>query len=170
MRCPSCDHLESRVIDSRPADQHTSIRRRRVCEACDFRYTTYERIVHSVLVRKRDGATEAFQAEKIRRGLLAAMADRADAEETIEAIVDEVEAAARGSAVPMPTDEVGALILDRLRAFDEVAYLRFASVYKDFEVTEDFERELAQMEAPPIDTSMETEPIEAGQPETGRRP
>ena len=147
MRCPACDDLESRVIDSRPAEHGTSIRRRRACEACGHRYTTYERVAHADVVRKRSGALEAFQPEKIRRGMAAALVDRPFSDEAIEAMVEEIELEIRRAGAPTDTEVIGAMVLARLRAVDETAYLRFASVYKDFEGAEDFERELARLEA-----------------------
>lgn len=146
MRCPSCEHPESRVIDSRPADQNASIRRRRVCEACDHRYTTYERHAPTEMVLKRSGEQEPFAPDKIKRGLDAALADRPVSSEMVEAVVEQVEQSVRTSPHPVKTEDIGAMVLGQLRTIDEIAYLRFASVYKEFEDAEDFERELARMD------------------------
>lgn len=147
MRCPSCGELQSRVIDSRPADAGSSIRRRRMCETCDHRFTTYERLLAVELVVKRDGGLESFQPDKIKRGLVAALADRPVDPTRIASVVEAVEKAVQMSVNPFPSIDIGTIVLARLRAIDEIAYLRFASVYKDFVNTEDFERELAAMEA-----------------------
>jgi transcriptional repressor NrdR len=147
MRCPQCDHDSSRVIDSRPAEQNTAIRRRRVCEACEFRFTTYERLVPILMVVKRDGTLESFDGAKLRRGVEAALADRPVADGAVEQLIDDVEMQARSHVGPVPSEKVGRLVLERLRSLDEIASLRFASVYKDFSQVQDFERELAELEA-----------------------
>ena len=146
MVCPFCSHDDTRVVDSRAADGGTAIRRRRECELCSRRFTTYERpvVVHSV--RKRDGSLEPFDARKLRRGVEQALADRAVAEGSVDVLVDEIVqlAASRGGEVD--ADELGHEVLNRLRDLDHVAYLRFASVYKEFQGAGDFERELAELE------------------------
>lgn len=146
MRCPHCDHTDTRVIDSRPADQQRAIRRRRLCDACGTRFTTYERVVPALAVRKRDGRVEPFAPEKIRAGVEAALTDRPILAQAVDDLVETIESAARRHPGPIPTEEVGRAVLERLRELDEVAYLRFASVYKDFQAVQDFERELTALE------------------------
>jgi transcriptional repressor NrdR len=146
MRCPMCGAVDTRVIDSRPADQGTSIRRRRACAECGHRFTTYERGVPVLLVRKRSGRLEPFSPQKLHRGVEAALVDRPVSPAALAELLDEVEAAATAYGGPMPSESIGRLVLDGLRTIDEVAYLRFASVYKDFQGADDFGREVAALE------------------------
>ncbi len=146
MRCPMCGVEETRVIDSRPAEQGTSIRRRRACAECGHRFTTYERGAPVLLVRKRNGRLEPFSPQKLHRGVEAALADRPVSPAALAELLDDVEAAATAHAGPMPSESIGRLVLDGLRILDEVAYLRFASVYKDFQGAGDFGREVAALE------------------------
>ena len=147
MLCPACAHPASRVIDSRPAENGTAIRRRRVCESCEHRFSTYERVVVSTVVRKRDGSTQPFDSVKLRRGVESALADRPVAPGAVDAMLEEIEAWARAQPGPVATEALGTHVLERLRSLDEIASLRFASVYKDFRDVGDFERELAELEA-----------------------
>jgi transcriptional repressor NrdR len=151
MRCPECGNPDSRVVDSRPAEQQTAVRRRRLCEECGARFTTYERVAAAAVVRKRSGRLEPFSAEKLRRGIAAALAGRPVPERWTDDLVEEVEGEVLASANPVATQEIGRTVLDRLRVVDEVAYVRFASVYKDFKRAEDFERELAALDVTPTD-------------------
>lgn len=146
MRCPLCATADTRVIDSRPAEEGTAIRRRRECAVCGERFTTFERSAEGATVIKRNGGREAFDRAKLRRGLEAALADRPVTFGTISDIVSRVEAAARGGSGLVTSDELGRAVLGELRELDEVAYLRFASVYKEFQGAEDFEREVAALE------------------------
>ena len=146
MRCPMCGEEDTRVIDSRPTDQGTTIRRRRACGQCGHRFTTYERGLPVLLVRKRSGRLEPFSPQKLHRGVEAALADRPVSPAALAELVDEVEAAATAFGGPMPSEVIGRLVLDSLRVLDEVAYLRFASVYKDFQKAGDFGREVAALE------------------------
>ena len=146
MRCPMCGAEDTRVIDSRPADQGTSIRRRRACATCGHRFTTYERGVPVLLVRKRSGRLEPFSPQKLHRGVEAALADRPVPANALAELLDDVEAAATAHGGPMSSEAIGRLVLDGLRVLDEVAYLRFASVYKDFQGADDFGREVAALE------------------------
>lgn len=143
MRCPDCLADDTRVIDSRPADEGTAIRRRRMCEACDARFTTYERSDRTLMVRKRSGTLEPFDSAKLSAGVGAALADRPTSATQVSTLVSEVEAALNRSGRIVESDEIGRRVLESLRSVDEVAYLRFASVYKEFQGTEDFEREMA---------------------------
>lgn len=146
MRCPFCSAEDTRVVDSRAAEEGTAVRRRRECARCGNRFTTYERADVPLVVRKRDGRLEPFQLEKVRRGLESALADRPVGEEALERLVDRVQADARHRAPEVTSDEVGRAVLAGLRELDEVAYLRFASVYKEFQGARDFEREMAALE------------------------
>ena len=141
-----CGAEDTRVIDSRPADQGTSIRRRRACATCGHRFTTYERGVPVLLVRKRSGRLEPFSPQKLHRGVEAALADRPVPANALAELLDDVEAAATAHGGPMSSEAIGRLVLDGLRVLDEVAYLRFASVYKDFQGADDFGREVAALE------------------------
>lgn len=121
------------------------IRRRRSCTACGNRFTTYERADVLLSVRKRDGRVEPFDAEKIRHGLEQALADRPVAPSRVNQVVARIEAELVEMGPRLDSDDIGRLVLLQLRELDEPAYLRFASVYKDFEDAEDFEREVAEM-------------------------
>jgi transcriptional repressor NrdR len=147
MRCPECNADDSRVIDSRPADDGAAIRRRRLCETCDTRFTTYERCERTLMVRKRSGELEPFDATKLSAGVGAALADRPASATQVSSLVNEVERRVKSAGGVVESDDIGKAVLELLRAVDEVAYLRFASVYKDFQGAEDFEREMASLES-----------------------
>ena len=147
MRCPYCGADDTRVVDSRPAESGAAIRRRRSCENCGNRFTTYERRETVPMVRKRDGRLEPFSAEKVRAGVANALADREVADGAIDGLVADIEAFVEAQG-EVGTDEIGHQVLEALRHLDEVAYLRFASVYKEFEGARDFEREMAALEEP----------------------
>lgn len=143
MRCPSCGGLEDRVVDSRTADDGTAIRRRRQCEQCSTRFTTFERLEDvAPVVVKRDGRREPFDRCKIEVGVRSACKGRPVDEHAIESLATAVEDGLPTHRGEVPADQVGALVLDQLRRLDPVAALRFASVYKSFEDPEDFEREI----------------------------
>jgi transcriptional repressor NrdR len=144
--CPYCRHAESRVIDSRTADDGAAIRRRRSCPACGRRFTTQETVI--LMVGKRSGATEPFTREKIVRGVRRACQGRPVSEDQLAILAQQVEDTirARGSG-EVPSHEVGLAILGPLRQLDEVAYLRFASVYRGFESLTDFEEEITALRA-----------------------
>lgn len=144
MRCPYCANEEDKVVDSRLADEGRAIRRRRECLRCGRRFTTFERQEEvPLLVAKRIGAEEPFDLDKIVAGLRSACKNRPVTEAAILHLAEDVEETMRASPTrPVPTAEIGREVLERLRELDEVAYLRFASVYKDFQELDDFEREL----------------------------
>lgn len=151
MRCPGCGGLRDKVVDSRQADDGASIRRRRECEVCGQRYTTFERVEEVPLqVRKRSGAVEAFDASKVAAGVSAACKSRPVEPAQIAVLVGEVEDALRASGPEVDTDQVGLEVLTRLRALDEVATVRFASVYKSFDTIGDFEREINLLQQSPV--------------------
>lgn len=143
MRCPSCANLDDKVVDSRTADDGAAIRRRRACLACGRRYTTFERIEEvPLLVVKRSGHREPFERAKLAAGLRAATKNRAGVAERVEALSAELEEALRLEGPEVTSQAVGVAVLERLAVLDEVAYLRFASVYKDFDDVGDFAREV----------------------------
>lgn len=147
MLCPACGAAETRVIDSRPAESGLSIRRRRQCEACRHRFTTYERLEPQLMVMKRSGRLEPFSSLKLASGISAAFADRPVSGSDIEGVVDEIEEIVRRTGPQVDSEDIGHLVLDHLRDLDEVAYLRFASVYKEFQDAADFEKEVAALES-----------------------
>jgi transcriptional repressor NrdR len=169
VRCPICGNDETRVIDSRPAEQGSSIRRRRSCGSCDHRFTTYERNAPVLLVRKRSGRLEPFAPEKLQRGVEAALVDRPVPANALTELLEDLEAMAANHVGPISSEQIGRLVLDRLRVLDEVAYVRFASVYKAFQDAEDFGREVAAMEtdsgAERIKSAKESRPLGVGRGE-----
>lgn len=143
MRCPKCQVDDTKVIDSRDSDDGSAIRRRRSCVACSFRFTTYERCDEvPLVVVKSDGRREPFERPKVIAGLESACKGRPVPADEIERIAEETEEFARLGGPEVPSAAIGVAVLDRLRVVDEVAYLRFASVYKDFDAAADFQREL----------------------------
>lgn len=146
MRCPVCDCDDTRVVDSRPSDGGAAIRRRRACIPSGHRFTTYERAEVTLLVVKRDGTAEPFQPEKVRVGISRAMADRPMSPRVLDALVQRVETFAAGQGRQVTSDAIGREVLAGLKEVDEVGYLRFASVYEEFEGARDFERAVAALE------------------------
>ena len=143
MRCPWCGNEDTRVVDSRPAEEGASVRRRRSCEACGRRFTTFERTQGVGLrVIKRDGAKEPYDREKMVAGVRKAVVNRPVTDEDVEALAERVEAKLRPKGPEITTQDIGLELLAELRRLDDVAYLRFASVYKGFQELTDFEREL----------------------------
>ena len=144
MRCPYCGHGEDRVVDSREVREGSEVRRRRECLACQRRFTTYERVeALPALVVKRDGRREPFDREKLLSGLLKACQKRPVGRRELERIAEAVESAlARREDREMSTEAIGAMVIERLRELDQVAYVRFASVYRRFEDVDQFMEEL----------------------------
>ena len=147
MKCPYCDCHDTRVIDSRESAELDTVRRRRQCVACMKRFTTYERWERPELrVVKRDGRVEDFDREKLELGVLRACQKRPIGREAIGRMLDTIEEHLRAhERGEVPTTEVGALVLEHLKQLDQVAYLRFASVYKAFDDATHFEKELKQL-------------------------
>lgn len=147
MKCPFCHHTEARVVDSREVREGTETRRRRECLACGRRFTTYERVDEvPAAVVKRDGRREVFDREKLLAGLVKACEKRPIPRLKLAQIVDAVEAELAGREErEMSTEEIGAFVIDRLRTLDQVAYVRFASVYRRFEDVSQFLDELRQL-------------------------
>src|SRR3954470_24714079 len=148
MRCPFCRHAVSRVVDSRDAVDRQAIRRRRLCPACGRRFTTVEEIVLAVV--KRSGVTEPCSRDKVVRGVRRACQGRPVDEDALQQLAQRVEESIRATGcAEVNSHEVGLVILGPLRELDEVAYLRFASVYRSFSSIEDFEKEIADLRAAP---------------------
>lgn len=143
MRCPTCQTDETRVADSRMAENGSSIRRRRHCSGCGYRFTTFERVEEVPLtVVKSCGKQEPFDRTKVENGISAAAKGRGIDEDVIAVMASDVEDAVRVSGSVIPATQIGVAVLERLRVVDEVAYLRFASVYKEFDGAADFHREI----------------------------
>jgi len=144
MHCPRCQHQDDRVIDSRAGDDGSSIRRRRECLACRRRYTTYERLERQLLmVVKKDGARDPFDRDKIKRGLAKACWKRPVTEADIEGVVSALEAELHGTyEADVPSRVIGERLMELLRGIDQVAFVRFASVYREFQDVRDFVDEL----------------------------
>ncbi|HEX8939916.1 MAG TPA: transcriptional regulator NrdR [Candidatus Limnocylindrales bacterium] len=144
MRCPRCGERETRVVDSRDLDDAVTIRRRRECAMCGSRFTTYERVEAArLVVVKRDGGRQEFDRDKLAAGLRKALTRRPVTEGAAERAADEIEAELRASGqTEVPSAEVGRLAMARLRELDQIAYIRFASVYQSFEDLETLKREV----------------------------
>jgi transcriptional repressor NrdR len=144
MRCPQCESRDSRVVDSRDLDDAATVRRRRECIACGTRYTTYERIEAArLVVVKRDGTRQEFDRDRLAAGLRKALTRRPVPEDAAERAADEIEAELRSGGIPeIPSSRIGELAQEKLRDLDQIAYIRFASVYQSFEDLEDLKREV----------------------------
>lgn len=147
MRCPSCGNLESKVVDSRPSDDGCVIRRRRECLQCGRRFTTYERSEENpLIVVKSDGSSEAYDRQKLMRGLLIACAKRPISPDQISTLIDEIESDLRKrNEVEIRSKDLGDIVMTKLAKLDDVAYVRFASVYKDFQNIEEFAAALEEL-------------------------
>lgn len=135
MKCPHCDSIETRVVDSRPAEEGKILRRRRQCDSCHARFTTHERALHaSIVVVKKDGRREEISRDKLQNGVVKACNKRPVATENIVALVKSVEDDLRSASVAeVSSEQVGEMVMDKLLHLDEVAYVRFASVYQRFD-------------------------------------
>ena len=147
MKCPYCAHLESKVVDSRPAEEGSSIRRRRECLACHKRFTTYEMMESlPLMVVKKDGSRQSFDRNKVLSGLIRACEKRPVSFDTLEGIVNEVEQALQNELKQeISSAEIGELVMDKLKKVDQVAYVRFASVYRQFKDIDTFMAELNKL-------------------------
>ena len=147
MRCPYCAHPESKVVDSRPADEGASIRRRRECLACHRRFTTYETMESlPLVVIKKDGSRQSFDRTKLLNGLIRACEKRPVPFSTLEALVNEIEQTLQNDMErEVSSSHIGELVMDRLKSVDEVAYVRFASVYRQFKDINTFMDELNKL-------------------------
>ncbi len=149
MKCPSCGYLESKVVDSRPTDEGKSIRRRRECLECGARFTTFETLEsYPILVIKKNGTREAFDRNKIMNGLVKACQKRPVAMDQLEKVVSDIESELQNSLNhEIQSQKIGEMIMDKLKKIDEVAYVRFASVYREFKDLDTFMRELAALKS-----------------------
>ncbi len=147
MKCPYCGHPESKVIDSRPADENASIRRRRECLSCARRFTTYETVESlPMVVIKKDGSRQSFDRQKVLRGMIRACEKRPVALAELERIADEIEQELQNSMErEIRTEVIGEKVMERLRKVDQVAYVRFASVYRQFKDIDTFMAELNKL-------------------------
>ena len=144
MRCPQCGTRDTRVVDSRDLDEAATIRRRRECPSCAARFTTYERVEAArLVVLKRDGVRQEFDRDKLAAGLAKALTRRPVPDDAAERAADAIETELRASgSSEIPSSRIGAMAMERLRALDHIAYIRFASVYQSFEDLEDLKREV----------------------------
>jgi len=144
MRCPQCEERDTRVIDSRDLDDGATIRRRRECGACATRFTTYERVEAArLIVVKSDGTRQEFDRDKLAAGLAKALTRRPVRDDAAEQAADAIEADLRASGLSeIPSSRIGLAAMEQLRAIDQIAYIRFASVYQSFEDLEDLKREV----------------------------
>lgn len=146
MKCPKCKYEESKVVDSRETTEGNEIRRRRECEKCNFRFTTFERIeTANFLVVKKDGSREPYSRDKIERGIWKACEKRQVTQEQVSKLIDELEARWIAIGPEVPSKEIGEGVMDALKGLDEVAYIRFASVYRHFKDLESFKKELSKL-------------------------
>lgn len=156
MKCPYCGHTDSKVVDSRPADDRDSIRRRRECLKCGRRFTTYETVESlPLVVIKKDGSRQAFDREKLARGMIRACYKRPVDTNLLESISMEIEQELQNSMKrEVAADQIGELVMERLKALDDVSYVRFASVYRQFKDISSFRDELNRL----LDERMNTVP------------
>lgn len=147
MKCPYCAHPESKVVDSRPAEEGSSIRRRRECLSCRKRFTTYETVESlPLVVIKRDGSRQAFDKGKLLGSMLKACEKRSVPMSTLERLADEIEQSLQNEMErEIPSTEIGELVMDKLKDVDEVSYVRFASVYRQFKDISTFMDELSKL-------------------------
>ena len=147
MRCPYCGYRESKVVDSRPADEGASIRRRRECLSCEKRFTTYETIEYlPMVVIKKDGSRQSFDKSKLINGMVRACDKRKVPLPVLEKIADEIEQELQSALErEITTEQVGEMVMKRLKDVDEVAYVRFASVYRQFKDIDTFMQELTKL-------------------------
>jgi transcriptional repressor NrdR len=169
MRCPHCGARETRVVDSRDLDDSATIRRRRECSACATRFTTYERIEAArLVVVKRDGNRQEFDREKLASGLRKALTRRPVPDDAAEQAADAIEAELRAEgATEVPSSRVGVLAMEKLRELDQIAYIRFASVYQSFDDLEDLKREVDSLYAERGDDTIAID-LRTGGPKVGR--
>ena len=150
MRCPFCGNIDSQVKDSRPADDHVSIRRRRLCPACGGRFTTYERVqLRDLIVIKSTGRREDFDRDKLERSIRIAMQKRPIESERIDKMISGIVRRLESTGeTDIPSQDIGAIVMESLARIDTVAYVRFASVYKNFQEADDFDRFVSELRPP----------------------
>ena len=147
MRCPFCGHTDSQVKDSRPTEEHHAIRRRRFCPACGSRFTTFERVqLRELMVVKTDGQRELFDRDKLARSIFLACRKRPIEDERVEKALNGIQRRLESSGESdISTDTIGEMVMEALNALDQVAYVRYASVYKNFREARDFEQFVEKM-------------------------
>ena len=146
MRCPKCKHLDSKVLDSRDTMEGREIRRRRECEKCEYRFTTFEAVeTENFLVIKKDGSRQPYRREKLEKGIWKACEKRQVTQDQVAAILDELEMKWSALGKEVASKMIGEDVMDALKKVDEVAYIRFASVYRHFKDLESFKKELAKL-------------------------
>ena len=147
MKCPYCNEADTKVIDSRPAEDNSSIRRRRQCERCGKRFTTYEKLeTMPLMVIKKDNSREAYDRSKIEAGIIQSCHKRPVSTQQINSVIDEIENRVFNmEEKEVPTSVIGELVMDKLKELDEVAYVRFASVYREFKDVNTFMEDLAKL-------------------------
>ena len=157
MRCPFCGNIDTQVKDSRPAEDHVAIRRRRSCPGCSGRFTTYERVqLRDLVVVKKNGRRENFDRDKLSRSIRIAMQKRPVEPERIEQMISGIVRRLESMGdTDIPSDKIGEIVMERLAAIDAVAYVRFASVYRNFQEADDFEDFVAELR-PPADAAPES--------------
>lgn len=146
MRCPTCKHEDTKVIDSRETTDGRAIRRRRECEKCSYRFTTFEQVeTADFLIIKKDGSREPYSREKLEKGIWKACEKRKISEEQVSGLIDRLEKKWMGMGKEVLSKEIGEGVMEELKELDEVAYIRFASVYRQFKDLESFKKELAKL-------------------------
>ncbi len=157
MRCPFCGNIDTQVKDSRPAEDHVAIRRRRSCPGCGGRFTTYERVqLRDLVVVKKNGRRENFDRDKLSRSIRIAMQKRPVEPERIEQMISGIVRRLESMGdTDIPSEKIGEIVMERLAAIDTVAYVRFASVYQTFQEADDFEEFVAELR-PPADAAPES--------------
>lgn len=146
MKCPRCKHDDTKVIDSRETTEGNETRRRRTCEKCDFRFTTFEHVeIASFIVIKKDGSRQAYSREKLEKGIWIACGKRPVTQEQVRLLIDNLESGWMGLNKEIFSQTIGEDVMDALRKIDEVAYIRFASVYRQFKDLETFKKELLKL-------------------------
>ena len=157
MKCPNCGYTESKVTDSRPTDEYTTIRRRRECLSCQRRFTTYEIIdTIPITIVKKNGKKELFDRNKLLTGIMKACDKRSVTREQMEKLVNDVESELQNAlCTEFPSKHIGVLVMDRLKVLDEVAYVRFASVHREFKDLQSFMQALEEMARNKNDTDIE---------------
>lgn len=148
MRCPNCENPDTKVVDSRPVEDGSAIRRRRECEKCGFRFSTYEEIeILDLTVMKRDGTSQPYTREKLERGIRRAFEKREHTEQTFKKIISAVEQEIQKKASDgeIKSSEIGEILMKKIKKIDKVAYIRFASVYRQFEDVEEFKEAIKKL-------------------------
>jgi transcriptional repressor NrdR len=148
MRCPNCSFDDTKVLDSRPVEDGSAIRRRRCCEKCEFRFSTFEEIeILDLTVVKRDGSKELYTREKLERGIKRAFEKREHSDDTLRKLISGIEQdiQKKASSSEIKSSEIGEIVMKRIKRIDKVAYIRFASVYRQFEDLEEFKAELQKL-------------------------